>query len=206
MATRQHGNPGRARILEAAIELVAEGGYSRATINEVCRLADVRPPAVYYHYGNKDGLVAAVVETVAAAWLDELESAAREGSTFEERLNAGLRGWRALILETRSPIQLLIRVQLECGSDAPAIPAALIAVMARARAIIAGAIEDVAGPISDADELAQTIVSLLQGAALRHHLEDDIDGLDRRLSEIGNTITALVAVRSRSQRNAAEAG
>jgi hypothetical protein len=76
--SKRQSNPGRARILEAAIELVAEGGYGRATISEVCRLAGVRPPAVYYHYGNKDGLVAAVVETVAAAWLDELETVARE--------------------------------------------------------------------------------------------------------------------------------
>lgn len=202
--TRQQSNPGRARILEAAIELVANGGYAGATINEVCRLAEVRPPTVYYHYGNKDGLVAAVVETVAAAWLDELETVARAGSSFEERLLAGLRGWRALILEPRSPIKLLVRVQLECGNNAPAIPAALIAVMTRARAIIAGAIEGVVGPLDDADELAQTIVSLLQGASLRHHLENDVDGLDRRLAEIGNTITALVGVQRRAREIAKE--
>jgi AcrR family transcriptional regulator len=204
MSPRQQSNPGRARILEAAIKLVAEGGYASATINEVCRLAGVRPPAVYYHYGNKDGLVAAVVETVATAWLDGLESVAREGSSFEDRLNAGLRGWRALILEDRSPIQLLIRVQLECRPNAPTIPAALISVMARARTIIAGAVEGVVGPLADADELAQTIVSLLQGAALRHHLENDIEGLDRRLTEIGNTITALVDARRQIRANAEE--
>jgi len=204
MTTLQKPNSGRARILEAAIELVAQGGYGSATISEVCRLAEVRPPAVYYHYGNKDGLVAAVVETVAAAWLDELEAVAREGSSFEERLVAGLRGWRALILEARSPIQLLVRVQLECGPNAPVIPAVLLGVMARARAIIAGAIEGVVGPLDDSDELAQTVVSLLQGAALRHHLENDIDGLDRQLTEIGNTITTLVGVRRRSPTNAKE--
>jgi hypothetical protein len=67
-----------------------------------------------------------------------------------------------------------------------------------------GAIESVVGPLDDADELAQTIVSLLQGAALRYHLENHIDGLDRRLTEIGNTITALVGVRIRTQTNAEE--
>ena len=187
--------PGRIRILEAAIDLVAERGYAGATMSEVCRRARVRPPAIYYHYGSKDGLIAAVVETVATAWLAELEESARAGITLDERVIAGLRGWRALIVEPRSAIMLLIRVQLECADGAPAIREALSRVMKRARSIIRGAIEGAVGPLTNSDGLAQIIVSLVQGAALRHHLNGDPDDLDRQLAEIDHAIRALVAAR-----------
>jgi AcrR family transcriptional regulator len=186
---------GRARILDAAVGLVSEGGPGRAAISEVCRRAGVRPPAIYYHYGNKDGLMAAVVETVAAAWLDELEADAALGAGLEERLDSGLRGWRAMIRDPQSAVMLLVRVQLDCAASSPTIGAALTRIMARARSIIATAIEEAAGPLDDADELAQIVVSMVQGAALRHQLEGDDGGLDRRLEEMRKTIRTLVGAR-----------
>ena len=188
-------SPGRIRILEAAIELVSDRGYAGATMSEVCRLAQVRPPAIYYHYGSKDGLIAAVVETVASAWFVELEASAEAGTILDERVAAGLRGWRALIVEPHSAIMLLVRVQLECADSAPPIREALARIMERGRSIIRGAIEGVVGPLAEADGLAQIILSLVQGAALRHHLNGDPEDLDRQLAEIGHAIRTLVALR-----------
>ncbi len=186
---------GKARLLEAATELLAHGGYAGATVNEICRRAGVQPPTLYYHYGNKEGLIAAVVETMVDAWLDELEAAVAPVASFPQRLAAGLRGWRALILTPHTPIRLLIRLQLDSAGSVPAIRAALQRVMQRSRAIISRAIEEVSGPVRDVDQLAQTALGLLQGAALQHHLDQDDDGLDRRLGEIGSTLALLVETR-----------
>jgi AcrR family transcriptional regulator len=186
---------GKARLLEAATELIADGGYAGATVNEICRRAGVQPPTLYYHYGNKEGVVAAVAETMADAWLDELEAVVGPAASFRERLAAGLRGWRALIVAPQTPVRLLIRLQLDSADSIPAIRAAVQRVMQRSRAIIAHAIEEVVGPVRDVDHLAQTALSLVQGAALRHHLDRDDDGLDRRLAEIGWTLTVLVEAR-----------
>jgi AcrR family transcriptional regulator len=191
MRRRIEGPPGKARILEAAIELVAEGGNARASISEICKRARVQPPAVYYHYGSKDNLVAAVVESVAVAWLDELEAMATQGRTFEALLAAALRGWRALILQPDGPTLLLTRIQLECADKSATIREALRRVMSRARVVVSRSLEGVVGPIASADEIAVTIISLVQGAALQHHLEKDEAALDRRLAEIGNTIRLL---------------
>lgn len=177
------------------MELVAEGGYAGATVNETCRRAGVRPPTLYYHFGNKEGLVGAVVETLADAWLDELEAAVGTSTAFAERLATGLSGWRALITAPHGPIRMLIRVQLECSESVPAIAAALQRVAHRSRMIIGGAIEGAVGPVRDIDDLAQTALSLVQGAALQHHLDGDDAGLDRRLAEIGWTLAALVEKR-----------
>jgi hypothetical protein len=71
--------------------------------------------------------------------------------------------------------------------------------MARAREIIATAIEGVTEPLDEADELAGILIDLVQGAALRHHLENDPVRLDRHIAEIGQTITALVESRRAGQ-------
>jgi len=185
--------PGKARILEAAVELTAEGGVARATISAVCERAGIRPPALYYHYGSKDGLVGAVVEAVAGAWLEELRSTVvAEGDPLEAVIASALRGWRAAILAPQSPVELLLRVQLERADDSPPIREALRRVMARARAIIADALDAVAGPLRNPEAVAQMVVSLVQGAALRHHLDRDERALDRRLAEVGDALVALV--------------
>jgi len=184
---------GKARILEAAVELTAEGGVARATISAVCERAGVRPPALYYHYGSKDGLVGAVVEAVAGAWLEELRSSVvAETDSLEALIAGALRGWRAAILAPQSPVELLLRVQLESADHAPPIREALRRVMARARAIIADALDAVAGPLRSPEAVAQTVVSLVQGAALRHHLDRDERELERRLAEVGDALVSLV--------------
>jgi AcrR family transcriptional regulator len=192
---------GKTRLLEAAIDLLADGGSARATVNEICRVAGVRPPALYYHYGNKEGLVAAAVAAVSTAWLDELESLVSAGSDLAERLDAGMRGWRALILDPRSALLLLLRVQLDSAQASSEIRAALIAVMARAKGVIADAIEGVAGPLEDRSEFAAVLLDLVQGAALRHHLEGDPASLDRHLAQIQSTIRVLVEAQQTSADN-----
>jgi AcrR family transcriptional regulator len=192
---------GNTRLLEAAIDLLADGGGTRATVNEICRVAGVRPPALYYHYGNKEGLVAAAVEAASTAWLDELEALVGTGSTLEKRVTAGMQGWRALILDPRSALLLLLRVQLDSAQTSSEIRAALVRVMARAKEVIADAIEGVAGPLDDRAEFAAILLDLVQGAALRHHLEDDPASLDRHLAEIGRTIRTLVESREGSAVN-----
>lgn len=186
------------------MELVAEGGYPGATVNEACRRAGVRPPTLYYHFGNKDGLVVAAIETLADAWLNELEAAIGTSADFGQRLAAGLSGWRALITAPHGPVRMLIRVQLECSRSVPAVREELRRVARRSCEVIGRAIEGAVGPVRDVDGLAQTAVSLLQGAALQHHLDGDNAGLDRRLGEIGWTLATLVEKRRVEHHSAQE--
>ena len=56
----------RANILAAATSLFAEKGYSAANMNEIVERAQITNPMVYYHFGNKEALFAAVLEEVYA--------------------------------------------------------------------------------------------------------------------------------------------
>ncbi len=60
---RPHGSPdARQAILSAAVELFAELGFERTTMRAVGTQAGVDPALIYHYFGDKDGLLAAVVE------------------------------------------------------------------------------------------------------------------------------------------------
>ena len=64
----RHNGPGRTRasILGAARTVFAEKGYSGANVNEIVTLARTTKPMIYYHFGSKELLFAAVLEDVYA--------------------------------------------------------------------------------------------------------------------------------------------
>lgn len=41
------------QILSAMYQLVAEGGLEKASINKICKIVDITPPAVYYYFDSK---------------------------------------------------------------------------------------------------------------------------------------------------------
>lgn len=59
----------RSRLLDAAEALLVSGGAPALTTRAVCASAGVRAPTLYHHVGDKDGLVAAVLERAAEAFL-----------------------------------------------------------------------------------------------------------------------------------------
>ncbi len=56
----------RQSILDAAHALFAERGYSGAHVNDIVARAGTTKPMIYYHFGSKEGLFAAVLEEVYA--------------------------------------------------------------------------------------------------------------------------------------------
>ena len=71
-AKRRAGQTPRG-ILDAAIEIFAEKGFSGANVDEIASKAEITKPTLYYHYGSKEGLFAAVLEDVYAG-MREIES------------------------------------------------------------------------------------------------------------------------------------
>jgi AcrR family transcriptional regulator len=67
--TRADGELSRERILDAATEIAAERGYEGASIALVSAKCGLPASSIYWHFTNKDDLIAAVIERSFADWL-----------------------------------------------------------------------------------------------------------------------------------------
>ncbi len=76
----------RARILDAAIAAIAELGLARASANEIARRAEVTWGAVQHHFGDKEELLAAVLEEGFDRFARRLADLPDEASGLEERV------------------------------------------------------------------------------------------------------------------------
>lgn len=90
---RSDGAETRAQILEAAGKLFAAKGYARTTSKEICESAGTNIAAVNYHFGDKDGLYAEVLEQAHAqlVQLSDLEAIQRSALSHEDTLHALIR-------------------------------------------------------------------------------------------------------------------
>jgi AcrR family transcriptional regulator len=52
----------RERIIECATDLLGRKGYGALSVSAVCKLADVSAPSLYWHFGNKEGLLAELLK------------------------------------------------------------------------------------------------------------------------------------------------
>jgi len=66
---RADGELSRQRILDAATEIAAERGYEGTSIALVSKKCGLPASSIYWHFKDKDHLIAAVIERSFASWL-----------------------------------------------------------------------------------------------------------------------------------------
>ncbi|MGD1170356.1 TetR/AcrR family transcriptional regulator [Mycobacterium seoulense] len=71
--TRANGELSRERILDAATEVATERGYEGTTISLVSKKSGLPPTSIYWHFADKDDLIAAVIERSFGRWLAALD-------------------------------------------------------------------------------------------------------------------------------------
>jgi AcrR family transcriptional regulator len=156
----------RERILAAATELIAERGYAATSIDALCRRAGVVRTAIYWHFGSKDGLVAPVVERVAATWIEEIQkSVYREGDPLA-RLERFLESLGELVVHKGHLLRLLLVVALERAEVDEDARDALRRIAEQAHAAIVQGVEDSTGASRpDAELIARTALAYVTLAA-----------------------------------------
>jgi AcrR family transcriptional regulator len=80
----------KSRILEAAAELIADSPDAEISTRAVCEAAGVSAPSIYHYFGDKEGLLAAVVDHAVSCYLDsKREAAAADHDDVADDLRAG---------------------------------------------------------------------------------------------------------------------
>jgi TetR/AcrR family transcriptional regulator len=67
----------RSKILQCALELFAARGYDAVGVQEVAEASGITKPTLYHYYGNKQGLLKALLETYFEPFNQSVQQAAR---------------------------------------------------------------------------------------------------------------------------------
>jgi AcrR family transcriptional regulator len=93
------GEETRRRIIVATMRCVAQVGYSRATIREIARMADVTSASLYNYFPTKSDLIRATIAARADAAMPRLRKAAQGAGDIVDRIEAVLDECGALMRE-----------------------------------------------------------------------------------------------------------
>jgi AcrR family transcriptional regulator len=196
-ATTAHGQATRKRIIEVTTELVCRKGFAGTSVREVCEAVGVAKTALYWHFGSKSGLMAAVIEMVTTAWLEDFQSIAGGGGTPQDALDGLLAVTRGLVVDRSELLRIMILTVMEQGTVDPEIVAKVRILTDQIIETIGEGFTKALGiQLPDMDLLGHTIIALTH-AALRRRIMDPETDLDRLFKDFERTIDLLVADRLR---------
>jgi len=106
----------RERLLAAAEQLLLVSGYERVSIRAICTEAEVNPAAVHYHFGSKDQLVVALLQSrLGPLWESGLDDLGTRAATVEECVSTVLDPLVALAGDPTGRLHLRLLARLVLG-------------------------------------------------------------------------------------------
>ena len=176
------------QMMDCAIRVFAQRGYSAASVDEIADLAGVSKPLVYLYLGSKEGLFLACLRREERRLVEAFQDAAKDGSTSELRLWAGLRAFFGFVADHRDSWAVLHR-------QAPGLGAAIAAEITRARISVLTEVQTLVregsalsrGPVRLGDADADFVAHALVGAAdsltdwMERHPDESPDRVTLRL-------------------------
>jgi AcrR family transcriptional regulator len=193
-----HGTATREKILQSAVELFGEFGYAGTSVNAVCSHAEVAKTALYWHFGNKEGLLTSVVEELTRLFVREIQSGVYREGARRDRLDMLIAGLRRVVVEQSHLMRVILSIVVEFETLQPEVRMALRDINGLAVEAISQGFEDATGvELPDMDLLAHHIIAYMEYAYRRHVLDPE-DDIDRYFADLKNTI--LLMVRDRISR------
>lgn len=158
------------RILDAALELVAESGLEALSIKGIAERADYSPAALYRYFGSKDELVAALALRAVRALGEALEGCA--GDTPLSCATALVRRFLAFAHEDEARFGLIhvLLAEPRVLVDDPALVGEVLAAVMEVIAPLAAALDEAAAigqlAAGDAQDRALLVATSLLGLLL----------------------------------------
>jgi AcrR family transcriptional regulator len=107
------GEQTKARILNAALEMLHERGYENTTMRAIARKAGVSLGNAYHYFGSKDHLIQAFYQRTHEDHLRAAEPALKNDSSFRARLLSVIR----LKIDTLEPYHEFAGVLFQTAAD-----------------------------------------------------------------------------------------
>ena len=170
---RVDGEASRSRILDAATEIASERGYDGTSIALVSAKCGLPASSIYWHFKDKDDLIAAVIERSFAHWLSSWQMPT-EGTPRERLVGLALQVAKAL-LDSPDFLRLGLMLALERRPVEPRARAMFVTVRAQAFDMLGTAIRELTPGLSDAQvqQLATYTIAGADGAFLAKEIGGD---------------------------------
>ena len=175
----------RERILAAGAEVIGRKGFNGSGLNEILTLAGVPKGSFYHYFASKEEFGVALIERARDQYLEELKE------SLYDRKRSPLQRLRSIFTETRNQCQaqgptvecLIPKLALETATLSEPVHAAVRCVYQQWSAILAQLIREAqtVGEVDraqDADRLANVLVMMWEGAAIRMQIDRSIQPLD----------------------------
>ncbi len=153
----------RAALLRAAAEVFAERGYQLARVRDIAARAGVNLAAMNYHFGGKQKLYLAVLQSNAAERLGHfpLPDAAHSRLGGQELLRLAIRNLLGRFLSTEQPSLLPRLFVRELANPTPALQSIVDSVARPQLALLQGVVRRFLGPKASEQELRLAAFSVL---------------------------------------------
>jgi len=135
----------RDRMIDAALQLLWEGGYAAVTTTAVCKRAEVATASLYHHFGDKAGLMVAMIEaSLTYATRRFLELIGEETRTLA-RLERYVYAMRELGKDYRANTMGVLSTLAEGAAESPETRAAIADARKRAWRFVAAEMGETVG-------------------------------------------------------------
>jgi AcrR family transcriptional regulator len=114
-----HDDSVQGRLMTSAIALFARKGYAASTVREIVGAAGVTKPALYYHFGSKEGIFLAMMGEALREFEATATSALDTEGCAEERVLRFLDSMFALMLDHLDVMRVLDAIYYGPPQGAP---------------------------------------------------------------------------------------
>ncbi|MFT7622264.1 MAG: AcrR family transcriptional regulator [Myxococcota bacterium] len=187
---KAQGEESRRRLLEAAADLVGNGGYSQTSVDAIAQRAGVVKSALYWHFGSKNGLLMAALTHYTSSWVTEVRAATSGSNDPIGRLDLLMAHVRELILERPESRRMVFSLLVERGQHDPEIRRHICDVFEELRKALNDGFSEVL-PLIPRERLtviADGIVCTCDGIFLRWMADGDVERLDSSLAEVRRVV------------------
>ncbi|MFI6777942.1 TetR/AcrR family transcriptional regulator [Nocardia sp. NPDC050412] len=187
------------RLLDAAADLIAEGGYERMTLAAIGVRAGYSPGLVTARFGSKEGLLWALVERMVVDWQGRSLREVIGGTTGAVAIRAMLAELKSSWLRSPNRMRALYILMFEALLPVPLLQQRMLELHRDLRTSVRGVIESgmaegTVGSDVDAQAVARLVVGGLRGAAYQAMLDPEDVAVDRALDDLGLLVDALLPV------------
>lgn len=203
---RAHGEESKQRILDAAAEIAGERGYEGTSIALVSERSGLPASSIYWHFEDKDQLIAAVIERTFNRWLEGMRVwvPPKPGTSREERFSAALRRTAKALTEAPHFLRLGLMLSLERRPEEATARKMFLQVREQAYKGIVTAYEAFFAGELDARavrSLATLAMAAADGLFIAHEVDEVVD-LEESFELVAAAILGTAAhLRSRSGRS-----